>query len=200
MKIILVGATGTIGKTLLKNLSQRHDVVPVSFSKSDIKVDITSLASIEAMYKTVGPFDALVSAVGSAYFGSFESMTEEDLYKGIRSKMMGQINLVLAGKKSIRDNGSFTLTSGILAEDPIRNGAALTMVNGAVNGFVLGASVELSRGVRINAVSPGLVEDSAGALGAAFPGHVAVPMDRVVTGYLKSIEGVATGKVISIYG
>ena len=200
MKIILVGATGTIGQHLYTELSKRHEVIRASKNKGEVKVDITSRDSIEAMYKEIGPFDALISVTGGAYFGSFEAMTEESMYQGIRSKMMGQINLVLSGRLYVRDNGSFTLTSGILSEDPIRNGTALSMVNGAVNGFVIGAAVELPKGVRINVVSPGLVEDSVDALGAAFPGHVPVPMEKVVKAYQKSAEGVLNGQIIKVYG
>ncbi len=111
---------------------------------------------------------------------------------------MGQINLVMIGKDFINDNGSFTLTSGILSKEPIRNGAGISFVNGAVNSFVISASVELQKGIRINAVSPGLVADSHAKLGAAFPGHLPVSMEHVAQGYVKSVEGASTGQVIEV--
>ena len=117
---------------------------------------------------------------------------------GIRKKMMGQINLVMIGKEFIHDNGSFTLTSGILAEDPIPKGTGFSMVNGALHGFVTGAAIELSRGIRINVVSPGVVED-AEELFPFFPGHNPVSMERVVSGYVKSVEGKINGEIIRIY-
>lgn len=198
MKIILVGASGTIGKHLFDELSQRHDVVRAS-RHGDVAVDITDRQSIEAMFTQVGSFDALVSATGSGHFGPLNTMTEDDLYKGIRSKLMGQVNLVMVGKEYINDGGSFTLISGVLADDPIRNGVGLSMVNGALNSFALTAAVELKRGIRINVVCPGLVDESEEQMGSAFPGHVPVPMKRVVYGYLKSVEGPITGQVIRIY-
>lgn len=199
MKIIIVGATGTIGKVVTTELSKRHIIVKAATKNSDVKVDITSIDSIKEMFRQVGPFDALISTTGSAHFGSFDTMAEADFYKGIKSKMMGQINLVMVGKDFITDNGSFTLTSGILHKDPIRNGVGLSFVNGALNSFVTSAAIEMKRGIRINVVSPGLVEDSYAALGAAFPGHIPVPMPRVVQGYLKSVEGFGTGQLIEIY-
>jgi len=198
MKIIVVGATGTIGSKISAELSKRHQVIRAGSKSGDIKVDITSSASIRDMYKQIGKFDALVNAAGAGHFGPFDSMTEEDFYKGIRSKMMGQINLVMIGKDFVNDNGSFTLTSGILYKDPVRGGVGLSMVNGALHSFVIGASIELKRGVRLNVVSPGLVEDSANDLGEAFPGHTPVTMDRVVSGYVKSVEGFATGQIIEV--
>jgi NAD(P)-dependent dehydrogenase (short-subunit alcohol dehydrogenase family) len=198
MKIIIVGATGTIGKVLTENLRQRHEVVAAASKSGDLRVDITSSDSIKEMFSKAGKFDALVSTTGKAAFAPFDKLTEEDFYKGIRSKMMGQINLVMLGKDFISNNGSFTLTSGVLAKDPIKNGTGLSFVNGAVNSFAISAAVELTRGIRVNAVSPGLVADSYASLGQYFPGHEPVPMNRVVTGYLKSIEGFGTGQVIEV--
>jgi len=198
MKIIIVGATGTIGKVLTENLRQRHEVVAAASRSGDLRVDITSSDSIKEMFSKAGKFDALVRTTGMAAFAPFDKLTEEDFYKGIRSKMMGQINLVMLGKDFISNNGSFTLTSGVLAKDPIKNGTGLSFVNGAVNSFAISAAVELTRGIRVNAVSPGLVADSYASLGQYFPGHEPVPMNRVVTGYLKSIEGFGTGQVIEV--
>jgi NAD(P)-dependent dehydrogenase (short-subunit alcohol dehydrogenase family) len=196
MKIILIGSNGTIGSHVAEELEKRHEVIRASANKGPLKVNITSASSIRSMYKFVGKFDAVICTAGTAYFGPFHTMKEKDFYTGIKSKLMGQVNLVMLGKNKISEGGSFTLTTGILYRDPVRQGAALSMVNNAVHGFVLGASIELKKGARINAVSPGLVEDSAGQLGAFFPGHVPVPMWKVVQAYVKSVEGFGTGQVI----
>ncbi len=92
---------------------------------------------------------------------------------GIRDKLMGQVNLVLIGRDYANDSGSFTLTGGLLSHDPIRFGACISLVNGALDSFVRAAAIELPRGLRINAVSPGLLEESAAALGDYFRGHEA---------------------------
>jgi len=198
MKIIIVGASGTIGKAVTAELSQRHKVIKASREGDDVKVDITSPGSIKNMYKTIGTFDALVSTTGAAYFGPLDTATDYDFRKGIDSKLMGQVNLVLIGQHYIQPKGSFTLTSGILAEDPVASGSNLSMVNGGIHSFVLAAAFELENNVRINAVSPGVVEDAPHYF-PHFPGHIPVAMDRVVAGYLKSVEGFLTGKIIKIY-
>jgi NAD(P)-dependent dehydrogenase (short-subunit alcohol dehydrogenase family) len=164
-----------------------------------VKVDISSRESIERMFKEVGKFDGLISVAGSGYMGPFQTTTEENFYQGIRSKMMGQINLVMVGKDYISENGSFTLTSGILSHDPIPNGTVLTVINNAVNGFVIGAAPELKRGIRLNVVSPGLVEDSVESLGKYFPGHAGVEMKKVVNAYQKSLEGIVNGQIIEVF-
>lgn len=200
MKILLVGGTGTIGKRVHWRLQEKHELVTAGSKSGDVQVDMTDVHSIEAMFKSVGKVDALVVAAGGAYMGPLRDMNEAHFYEGIRSKMMGQINLALIGQQYINPGGSITLTSGILAEDPIEHGAVLSTVNSAVNGFVVGAAGELFRqGIRINVVSPGVVEDSMEAIGSYFPGHNPVPMDRVVNGYIKSIEGIITGEIIKVY-
>lgn len=198
MKIVIVGATGTLGKKVTEALKPYgHDLIKVGSKSGDMQVDITDEASIENLFKQTGRFDALISTTGEGYFGPLRSMTMEDFRKGTNSKLLGQIALVLLGQHHIEPGGSFTLTSGILAEDPVRNSANLAAVNGALNSFVLAASQELEHDVRINVVSPGVVEDSVG-LHKAFPGHIPVTMDRVVHGYLKSVLGAVNGQVIRI--
>ena len=126
-------------------------------------------------------------------------MTEEDFYVGIKSKMMGQVNLVRIGQEYLNEGGSFTLTTGILGEDPVYKTTNAAMVNGAIHGFVLAVSQELKNGHRINVVAPGLVEDSAQKFGDYFPGHIPVSMEKVAAGYVRSVEGKRTGEIIRIY-
>ena len=125
-------------------------------------------------------------------------MKDADFRKGIDSKLMGQVNLVLIGQQYINPKGSFTLTSGILSSDPIRNGANLSAINGAINSFTIAAAIELENNVRINTISPGVVEDSP-QLFPSFPGHIPVAMDRVVAAYIKSVEGAITGQIIEVF-
>lgn len=200
MKVIVVGATGTIGKAVVAELSERHEVISVGNSQGDVRVDITSMTSIEAMYNQVGPFDALVSTTGAVHFGPLESMTEEQWAIGLNSKLMGQVNLVMAGLKHINEGGSFTLTTGILSEDPIRFGVSASMVNGAVDAFVRSAALEVPQGVRINSVSPTLLTESLETYGPYFRGFDTVPAAKVALGYSKSVEGARTGTIIKVDG
>lgn len=199
MRIIIVGAAGTIGKHVTKELEKRHEIIKVGSSSGDIQMDMTSKESIKEMFEKAGPFDALVVAAGAAAMKPIHDLQEEDFYVGIKSKMMGQINLVMEGKNHINEYGSFTLITGILAEDPVRGSVAMGFVNGAVNSFAIAAACELGRDVRINVVSPGLVEDSGDSYGPYFPGHTPVSMKRVTDAYIKSVEGIRTGEIIKVY-
>ena len=156
MRIIVIGGAGTIGTAVVELLSARHDVVVAGRQSGDVHVDICSQDSVRSMYRRVGSFDALACAAGEAHFGPFETVTEEELALGINSKLLGQIRLVLLGRSLIAEEGSFTLTSGYILDDPIPVVAAFSVANGGVEGFVRSAALSFDRGVRINAVSPGL--------------------------------------------
>jgi NAD(P)-dependent dehydrogenase (short-subunit alcohol dehydrogenase family) len=198
MKIIIIGATGTIGKKVAARLDNDHDIIKVGARSGDIQADITDPASIEAMFKKVGPFDALVSAAGDGHFGPLSTMTSTDFQKGLDSKLLGQVNLVLIGQHYIRPRGSFTLTGGSVSKDPIRLAANLSAVNGALESFVLAASIELDRNVRINVVSPGVVEDSP-VYFPFFPGYEPVKMDKVVNAYVRCVMGARTGESVMVH-
>ena len=198
MKIIVIGSNGTIGSKVYQHLRQKHDVIGVS--RNNGNMDITSEKSIREFFEKTGPVDAVVNCAGTVKWNDLYEMTEADFFIGIKSKMMGQVNLVRIAKEFLNTGGSITLTTGILAEDPVYKTSGAALVNGAINSFVIAAARELKNGIRINVVSPGLVEDSAFKIGDLFPGHEAVPMKKVVNGYVKSIEGNITGEVIRIYG
>jgi len=195
MIILVVGATGTIGTAVLDELGSRHEIIKAGSKSGDVTVDITSADSIQSMYTKVGNIDAVICTAGGAHFGPLDTLTEKEFEVGIRSKLMGQINLVLFGLPFMNEAGSFTVTTGVLAHDPIYCGAAVTTVNAGLEGFVLGASIEMPRGIRINAVSPEVLEESLEHIGHFFRGHVPVPASRVALAYSKSVEGRLTGQV-----
>ncbi|WNJ90551.1 short chain dehydrogenase [Bosea sp. 685] len=198
MRIIVVGAEGDIGKAACEELGSRHDIIRAGRSSGDIQVDMADRSSVDAMYMKCGKVDAVISTAGTVHFGPLAEFTEETFMLGLRHKVMGQVNLVLAGLTSVSDGGSFTLTSGVLDRDPIRMGTGAAAANGALGGFVLGAAIEMPRGLRINVVSPGLLDVSVPRYGEWFPGHEPVSSKRVGLAYAKSVEGAITGKVIIV--
>ncbi len=199
MKIVVVGGNGTIGSQVVKKLSPNHEIIIASRTNGDYKLDMTSLESIKQMYEDIGKIDAVVSAAGSTHYEHLSEMTPELNEIGVMSKIKGQINLVLIGQHYINDGGSFTLTSGILMDDPILQGSSAAMANGAIAGFVKSASIELKRDVRINAVSPNLLRESIDVFGDYFKGFNPVPGEQVANAYLKSVEGAQTGQVYKVY-
>lgn len=199
MKIIIIGGKGTIGKRVSDHFSNKHEIIIGGRNSGDVNVDIADSKSIEKMFKSVGNVDAVICIAGEAKWAAFDSMTEEDFQIGLNSKLMGQVNLVRIGQHYLNSGGSFTLTTGILADHPVALTTSAAMVNGAIHSFVKAASLELKNGIRINAVSSGLVEDAIQKYEAYFPGHNPIPMRKVINGYVKSVEGKGTGEIISMY-
>ncbi|MEO0362126.1 MAG: short chain dehydrogenase [Pseudomonadota bacterium] len=195
MRIIVVGAAGDIGRAVCEEFGPRHEIVPVGRTSGEHLVDAADIDAVKALYRTIGDFDAVVSCAGDATFAPLAELDQETFMVGLRQKVMGQVNLVLAGLDLIADGGSFTLTSGVLDRDPIRMGANAATANGALAGFVKSAAIEMPRGLRINVVSPGMLDVSAPRYGSWFPGHKPVPSADVRLAYAKCVEGALTGQV-----
>jgi NAD(P)-dependent dehydrogenase (short-subunit alcohol dehydrogenase family) len=199
MKILIIGGKGTIGRKVSDYFSKNHEIMTCGRNSADVIVDIANSKSIEAMFGSVGKLDAVVCIAGEAKWAAFDSMTEEDFYIGLKSKLMGQVNLVRIGQNYLNSGGSFTLTTGILADHPVVLTTSAAMVNGGIHSFVKAAALELKNELRINVVSSGLVEDAVEKYEAYFPGHNPIPMKKVINGYVKSVEGKGTGEIIRMY-
>ncbi|TFJ93254.1 short chain dehydrogenase [Lentibacillus salicampi] len=199
MRIVVVGASGTIGKKITEALTPNHEVLRAGRNGVDVSVDLMSQESIVNMYETVGQVDAVINASGGANFKAVPDLTPELNEKGIESKLKGQINLVLLGQDYLNDGGSFTLTTGVMMDDPIPMGASAAMANGGVKAFVKTAAIEMARGIRINCVSPNIVEESWDRIGHLFAGFSPVPAERVARAYVKSVEGAQTGQNYEVY-
>ncbi len=198
MKIIIVGATGTMGKHLSSAFEKENEIIRVASKGGDIQVDITNQQSVEQMFKTVGPFDALVCTAGPTHVGPWSKMTPTDFKNGLEGKLIGQVNLVLIGQNYINPKGSFTLITGALTHEPVPMFANASAANGAIEGFVRAAAIELENGIRINAVSPTVIEDSPQYF-QYFQGDIPVTMHQLEYGFRKSIFGANTGQVIKPY-
>jgi len=196
VRIVVVGGAGTIGTAVVELLSARHDVVVAGRRSGDVQVDISSRDSVQSMYRRIGSFDALACAAGEAHFGPFETMTDEELELGVQSKLLGQLRLVLLGRSLISEAGSFTLISGYIFDDPIPEATSFAVANGGIEGFVRAAALRLERRVRINAVSPGMAQDSYEQFGPFNPGRAPVPMLEIASAFERSIEGWRTGEII----
>jgi NAD(P)-dependent dehydrogenase (short-subunit alcohol dehydrogenase family) len=199
MKILIVGGKGTIGRKVSDHFSKKHEVIIAGRNSGDVNVDIADSVSIKGMFEAIGNVDAVVCIAGEAKWAPFASLSEQDFYIGLRSKLMGQVNLVRIGRNYLNPGGSFTLTTGILADHPVPFTTSAAMVNGGIHSFVKASALELSDGIRINVVSSGLVEDAVEKYESYFPGHNPIPMWKVINGYVKSVEGRGTGEIIRMY-
>lgn len=194
MRVIVIGGTGTIGSAVVKRLSERHEVVVVGHKKGVFQVDLASPDSITSLFKAVGTCDAVVSTAGIAKFARLDDLTYDDYFIGLKNKLMGQANLVRIGKPFVTNHGSFTLTSGVLSQNPMKGSCAISMVNAGLEGFVRAAAIDLPRGLRVNVVSPPWVTETLIARG--MDPSIGIPADQVAQAYLASVEGTMTGQTL----
>jgi len=195
MRIIVIGANGTIGREVAKALAAGHEVISASRSGSDVTVDIREPSSIAAMYAKVGKVDAVVSAAGSGAWKPLDQLTDEDFATSLRYKLMGQVNVIRLGFANVNDGGSITTTSGILSRDPVPSGAAISLVNCGLEGFTRAAALEAPRGIRVNVVSPPWVTETLIEMGNSDLSH-GLPAATVALAYVRSVTGRETGQVI----
>ena len=199
MKILIIGGNGTIGRKVSTHFTDNNEVLIAGRKSGDLKVDISDSNSIKSMFKKVGQLDAIICIAGEAKWADFNDLTEEDYYIGLKSKLMGQVNLVRIGKDFLNPNGSITLSTGILADDPVVKTTSAAMVNGGIHSFVQAVALEIDNGIRVNVVSLGMVEDAYEKYKDYFPGHNPIPMTKVVNAYVRSVQGKDSGKVIRYY-
>lgn len=195
-KLLLIGASGTIGGYLADCWKERFDLIAAGRNGRDLQIDIENEKSVKQAFESVGQVDHIVCAAGSAPFKVFNELTEEDIKGGLNSKMMGQVRLVLNASICLNKRGSISLISGILAGDPVKGSSGIALANGGLNAFVKAASLEIVNDYRLNIISPGLVEASSEHLGDYFPGHIPVSMERVRVAYEKSVLGHVRGELI----
>lgn len=195
MTVLLIGATGTIGAAIHDALSTDHEVIGVGRTSGDLQADLSNLDSIQSLYEEVNNFDAVVSAAGNAAFNPLLELSDDDFDLSLSSKLMGQVNLVRYGLPHIStdSNPSFTLVSGVLSQEPMPGSAAISMVNGGVEGFMRAAALEADD-VRVNVVSPPWVSETLEEMGED-PSD-GLPAATVATAFVDSVEGSMTGEVI----
>ncbi|MBU3802417.1 MULTISPECIES: short chain dehydrogenase [Citrobacter] len=198
MKIVIIGASGTVGRAVTETLSRKHEVIRVGRTQGDYQVDITSQESVQALFEKTGRVDAIVSATGNLFFGPLSTMTDSEFNQGLQDKLLGQVRLALTGQHYLNDGGSITLISGIIAHEPIAQGANAATINAGLEGFVRAAACELERGQRINLISPTVLSESAEAYDGFFPGFESVPAATAANAYRRSVEGIQTGRIYKV--
>lgn len=199
MKILIVGGNGTIGRLLSTHFSEEEDIIIAGRTSGDVLVDIEDSSSIVAMLEKTGKVDAIICVAGAAKWADFDALSEPDFYIGLKSKLMGQVNLIRLGKSYLLPNGSITLSTGILADDPVPQTTSAAMVNGGIHSFVQAVVLDLKEPIRVNVVSLGVVEAAYEKYKNYFPGHNPVPTSRVINAYVRAVKGRGNGEIIRIY-
>jgi NAD(P)-dependent dehydrogenase (short-subunit alcohol dehydrogenase family) len=195
MKIIIVGASGRIGKEVDKALTDMHEIIRVGVRSGDVQCDYTNTKSVRSMFEKIGEFDSLISVVGGdSTFKPFQDLNDEDYRYGFERKFLGQIRFLKFGESFVRNNGSFVFTSGFLSHYPNPASIATGPLNATVDTFVRNTAPLLSRGIRLNVVSPAPIVDP------GQEGRGLVTAAETATFYVKAVEENITGQVLRAWG
>jgi NAD(P)-dependent dehydrogenase (short-subunit alcohol dehydrogenase family) len=194
MKVVVIGGNGTIGKKVVDALAKRgHEVIRAS-RNSDAAVDIEHPETVRAFLSRTKSVDAIVVCAGSGGWGPLEKLSDEDFAFALRSKLMGQVNVIRIAKDFVKDGGSITVTSGILSSQPQPGSAAISLVNAGLEGFVRAAGLEMPRGIRVNVVSPPWVRESLRAM--KMDDSHGLDAADVAKAYVAAVEGTTNGQVL----
>jgi NAD(P)-dependent dehydrogenase (short-subunit alcohol dehydrogenase family) len=194
MRILVVGATGTIGRAVVAALSAGNEIISASLRSTTVKVNVADPDSVRQMYRSLGRLHAVVCAAGQAKFAPLAQLSDADFRFSLDNKLMGQVNLVRFGFEHVQDGGSFTLTTGSLAQAPMPGGAAISLVNAGLEGFVRAAALEAPRKIRVNSVSPPWVTETLQALN--MDTSQGLPAAVVARAYVRSVTGTDSGATL----
>jgi NAD(P)-dependent dehydrogenase (short-subunit alcohol dehydrogenase family) len=195
MKIIIVGASGKIGKEVDRALSDSHEIIRVGRRTGGVQCDYTDTESVRSMFEVIGEFDSLISvAGGDSTFKPFQDLEDADYQYGFERKFLGQIRFLRLGERFARDNGSFVVTSGFLSHYPNPYSIATGPLNAAVDTFVKNIAPLLPRGIRVNVVSPAPIVEP------GQEGKGVVTAAETAKLYVEAVEGDITGKVLRAWG
>ncbi len=194
-KAIIVGSTGVIGRKVMELMAPAYEILSVNRSSGHYQLDMSDANAVEQMFKETGGFDVLIATSGYGKWGSMEEHSIRDFHEGIRSKLMGQVNLVMLGRKYANEGARFVLSSGILAQHPVEGGISLGMINAGLEAFVRGAALEMQT-MKINAVSPSFAKETMELMG--MDSSTGVPSIEFAKLYLRAIDEGRSGNIYRI--
>jgi NAD(P)-dependent dehydrogenase (short-subunit alcohol dehydrogenase family) len=199
MKVLIIGASGTVGGAAMRELQSDTEVITANYSSGDFQVDIADEESIEELFKKTGKLDAvIVTAARGVVFKPVTEMTKADYSDSLQQKLLGQITVALKAQNALNDGGSITLTTGCFGHDFVKHGSAASLINNGIEGFVKAAALEMPRGIRINVLSPALLEEAVKTYEEYCPGFEPVSSDKVGRAFRKSVYSIQTGRIYEV--
>ncbi|AJQ96600.1 short chain dehydrogenase [Gynuella sunshinyii] len=194
MKIVIIGATGTIGNAVCTRLTEHHHVIKASRS-SELIVDLKQPETLHNIFDQHPDVDAILCTAGRSAFGQLDSLTDEEINLGIDNKLQGQIQLVRIARRKMKEGGVIVLTTGMLAQNPNPLSSMATMINRGIEGFVEAASLDMPNMQKLHAVSPPMAKETAEKLGW----QGGIPAKEIAKLYEEALTSTHQGKIFSYH-
>jgi NAD(P)-dependent dehydrogenase (short-subunit alcohol dehydrogenase family) len=231
---VILGGSGGIGSAVARNLvargakvalaargAERLDSLAAELGNASTGVvDATDMSSVEDFVRSTANanegLDGIVNCVGSILLKAAHQTKEDEWRQTIAANLDSAFATVRAGAKVMgRSGGSIVLMSSSAARVGLPSHEAIAAAKAGVIGLARSAAATYAgKGIRVNAVAPGLVDTpmSAGitsnemmlkASTAMHPlGRIGSPEEvaSVVAWLLSEESGWVTGQVIGIDG
>lgn len=225
--VLIVGGTSGIGLAVADNVARagahvtlvgrdrerlRHAAEIIGGARQCVG-DLHAPQEFDGLFESLPDIDHLVITAGTGSLKTLRESSADDLARVAQERLVGPLSIVRAALSRMHATGSIVLTSGLLAERPIRTGAILAGAVAAVEAIVRSLALELAP-IRVNAVSPGLVDtplldaffgegknDALASAAAALPtGRIGRPEDIAQAVRLLLTGGFITGEVLHVDG
>lgn len=172
-RVVVIGGTSGIGFAIAK-LAQSigADVVVASSNAANVEaarkrlpgvegstVDLRDEQDISRFFDKIGSFDHLALTAGDWNMSLHVATRDIDLIASrdlLAVRFWGVIAAVKHAVRVIREQGSITLTSGMIGHRPMKNRPLAAAMAGAAEFLARGLAVDLAP-LRVNAVCPGLI-------------------------------------------
>lgn len=174
---VVLGATGSVGSKLVEKLTSTGCNVVVGVRDTDKadglqsrfgcevhQISADNSASIEACLKAAatrfGQVDGVANCIGSVLLKPAHLTSDDEWHDVITTNLTSSFYVVKAAGKVMRQSGgAVVLVSSAAAKIGLSNHEAIAAAKAGITGLTLSAAATYAaRGIRINAVSPGLVK------------------------------------------
>jgi 3-oxoacyl-[acyl-carrier protein] reductase len=230
--VLILGASGGIGSALARRLAAagtklalagrdraRLEAVAAETGATTVVLDATRPAEVEAAatkaVEVHGRLDGLANCVGSILLKPAHLTSEEEWDSVVTTNLKSAYSAVRAAARAMTAGGSVVLVSSAAARLGLANHEAIAAAKAGVVGLTLSAAASYApKGLRVNAVAPGLVRTAMtaritaneAALKASTAmhalGRVGEPEDvaSAIAWLLDPAQSWVTGQVIGIDG
>ena len=174
MKKVILGATGSIGSTLAKDLVSRGDEVhlvgrdesSLSALASELNSTFTTCDMLEENFSDkilndLGetPINGLAYCVGSIDLKPLKLIKKSDFMQSFNLNLISATEIIRKASDSLKKNkGSIVLFSTVAVRRGFTNHSIVASAKGAIEGLTLSLAAEFAPNIRVNCIAPSITK------------------------------------------